>query len=529
MPASNNFFFIVLLFSSLSTGYSQNKGPANKDPEVIYHVFQRSFYDSNDDLHGDLNGLREKLGDLQELGVTSIQLLPLYQSDFYHNYFATDFKKIDPRFGTTKDLIDLIKEIHERGMKIYLDMETQYVTEDHLWYKDSYKNPSSPYTPYLVYNGPGNTQPESIVFNLTELNSYDGTVKKVTSVNLADKNVLEYNYDLFRYFMDPNLDGKFEDGVDGFRLDHMMDDLDWKGKFTGLFEKFWSPLLERLRKTNPKIKFVAEQSNWGSWGEEYFTKGNVDRVFAFRLQGAIASFDKQKLADVADSTFIMTPANDDQVVFIENHDMQRFSTAVRQDPGKLRVGAALNLFLGKLPAIYYGQELGMTGAGGFGKFGKTDGNDIPVREAYEWYTAIDGRGMALWYRNTGPWWDQTNLKAGDGVSLEEQKKDPNSLWNYYKNLLALRKSYAPLATGNYITITNANNSVFSFLRFENNNSLLVTVNLSGEKQTASVVMSQLRDKPKRAVPLLTKGKPILFSDKLDISLAPYGVEVWELK
>jgi len=81
-------------------------------------------------LHGDLNGVRQKLDYLQELGVTSILLLPLYESFYYHNYFAVDFKKIDPEFGTMQDYINLVKEIHWRGMKIYMDMETQYVTED---------------------------------------------------------------------------------------------------------------------------------------------------------------------------------------------------------------------------------------------------------------------------------------------------------------------------------------------------------------------------------------------------------------
>lgn len=99
-------------------------------PEVIYHVVQRSFYDSNGDLQGDLNGLRQKLDYLQDLGVTSILLLPLYQSVYYHNYFSSDFKKIDSTFGTKEDYLNLVKVIHRRGMKLYMDMETQYVTEE---------------------------------------------------------------------------------------------------------------------------------------------------------------------------------------------------------------------------------------------------------------------------------------------------------------------------------------------------------------------------------------------------------------
>src|SRR5688500_4463800 len=105
-------FFILSVFITDSV---------NAQHEVIYHVFQRSFHDSNGDSHGDLKGIKQKLGYLQDLGVTSILLTPLYQSAFYHNYFATDFEKIDPRYGTMEDYFDLVREVHKRGMKIYQD------------------------------------------------------------------------------------------------------------------------------------------------------------------------------------------------------------------------------------------------------------------------------------------------------------------------------------------------------------------------------------------------------------------------
>jgi alpha-amylase len=100
--------------------------------ELIYHVCQRSFYDSNGDLNGDLNGLRQKLDSLQELGVTTILLLSLYEADCYHNCFANDFEKIDPEFGTIEEYIELVKDIHKRVMKIYINTEIQYFTSKHL-------------------------------------------------------------------------------------------------------------------------------------------------------------------------------------------------------------------------------------------------------------------------------------------------------------------------------------------------------------------------------------------------------------
>ena len=138
----------------------------------------------------------------------------------------------------------------------------------------------------------------------------------------------------------------------------------------------------------------------------------------------------------------MLPAGKEQVVFIENHDIDRFASRVDKDPGKERIAAVLNLLLGGIPSIYYGQELGMFGAGGFNKFGNTDANDIPRREAFEWYAADTGKGMALWYKDTGPWWDSTNLKPFDGFH-SRKKGGPRSLWNWYRKLLTCGSECRP--------------------------------------------------------------------------------------
>jgi len=516
---------IVALFLNISSLHSQEK---NQNKEIIYHVLQRSFYDSNGDLHGDLNGLNSKLDYLQELGVTSILLLPLYESVYYHNYFSGNFEKIDDEYGSMQDYINLVKAIHQRGMKIYLDMETQYITEDHLWWKDSYGNPSSKYSDYLVYNDSAHTKPETIIFNLTELKGYDGSTKKITTVNMLSNKVLEYNYTLFAYFIDPDKNGKFDDGVDGFRLDHMMDDLDWKGKFKPLFSQFWTPLLTRLKQLNPSIKIVAEQANWASFGLEYFDHASVDRVFAFRLQQAITSFDKNKIAAMADTTFSVTPDNHQQVVFIENHDMQRFASTVNKNINKEKTAALLNLLLGGIPSIYYGQELGMYGSGGFGKFGNTDGNDIPMREAFEWYKSDTGKGMALWYKNSGPWWDSTNLHPNDGISLEEERNNPNSLWNFYRQIIKLRQSNEALTEGSYKTLQNDNAQVFSFLRYTKNKAVAIVLNLSDAQQKATVNL--------KGETILQHGKnlfgtanTVITNSNLQVDLPAYGATILQVQ
>ena len=479
------FFFVLCM-----AGLWQACGTAQERPvrdEIIYHVFQRSFYDSNGDSHGDLNGLRMKLDYLQELGVTSILMTPLYESFYYHNYYSSDFKAIDPSYGTEADFLELVRDIHRRGMKIYMDMETQYVTEDHPWYKDSYGNPSSPYSAYLLYDDAEQLKPSSIVFDIHELKGYDGTVRKITTVNLLNEKVKQYNQSLFSYWLDPNQDGNFDDGVDGFRLDHMMDTLDNKERLTGLFEKFWVPLIDTLKSVNPAVTIMAEQADWGSYGIDYLEKGGVDWVFGFRIQQAIRSFDKLQVAAYADTTFSHTPPGKNQIIFIENHDIPRFASVVAQDKGKEKVGAALNLLLGGIPSIYYGQEIGMLGDSFFGKYGGiTDANEIPYREAFEWHSDKDGEGMAYWYRDSGPWWDTSTVKSDDGISYEEQKADPESLWNTYKTLIELRKQHPVLIDGQYEPLKNGSADILTFARTNGEQRALVAVNLSPNREQLSV-------------------------------------------
>lgn len=491
--------------------------------EIIYHVFLRSFYDGNGDLNGDLNGLREKLDYIRQLGATAILVTPVCASAYYHNYFADDFEKIDPSYGTMTDWLGLVGAIHAHGMKIYLDVEIQYVTDRQIWYKDSYENPKSPYSDYIIYNGPGNTRPEPIIYNISTLKGYNDSTREVATVNLYSKNVLAYFYKLFRYWMDPGGNGNFSDGVDGFRIDHMMDNLDNKNILPHLFSRFWCPLITKLKKVNPRLVVIAEQANWASFGDEYFKDGCVDRVFAFNLQQAIVSFNKERIAAMADSTFGHTPPGKEQIVFIENHDMERFASAVDQNPGKLRVGAVLNLFTGGIPSIYYGQELGMYGKGGFGRFGNTDGNDIPQREAFEWYKEDTGRGMALWYRNTGPWWDSTNLKPADGISLEEEKADPNSLWNFYREMIRLRQAHPAFASGAYRELKNDNEHVISFLRYLPGRSGIVVVNLSDQVQKVTADLGGTEPAGKKFIRLYGPGDVRTEEGRLITELPPFGV------
>lgn len=492
--------------------------------EVIYHVFQRSFFDSNGDGHGDLKGMEQKLDYLQELGVTSILLTPLYQSEFYHNYFAVDFEKIDPEYGTMSEYLNLVKEIHKRNMKIYQDVEMQYVTQDHVWYKESINNPTSKYSKYVYYLDSLNQKP-FFFYNVPEFTLYDNTKQKIAVVNMNNPEVRKYTFDVLNFWLDPNKDGKFDDGVDGFRFDHMMDDLDNFNKVSNLFRDFWTPVVKDLKKTNPAITIIAEQANWFSLGREYFKNAEVDRVFAFYLSWAIEQLNKKELIKAADSTLTKNPAGKDQIVFIENHDTRRIASVKGMDREKLKVTATLNLLLGGVPLIYYGQELGMQGKQ---MKGTTDGNDISIREAFEWYADANGPGMTFWYKNTGPWWDSTNVKPHDGISLAEQKGDPKSLFNHYKKMIALKKSNPALAYGKYRVVENNHDKFFTFLRYTDTEAVVAVVSLSHLPERVWVKVKG--DKKYTSCTSLFGGSPRKLGAINDfaVELPPYGMQVYKM-
>jgi glycosidase len=475
---------LAALVLAPAPAHAAGQAPAKVRDEVFYQIFVRSFRDSNGDQQGDLKGIEEKLVYLQQLGVSTLLLTPIGPSPFYHNYFLDDLGAIDPTFGTEQEFRHLVRALHQRGMKLYLDMELQYVSGNHVWFTESFQHPGSKYTPYLLYDGPDNTRYQTGFWNKAEVPIYSGRQIRIATVNLLNPEVQKIQTAIFTRFMQPSAPGR-NDGVDGFRIDHMQDNLDDKGTLTNLFARFWTPLFRALKRTKPSVRILAEQADWG-YGDDWLGRGNADMVFAFPMRAAMLSFDKQKLIAAIDETHRKTPAGKRQVLFIENHDVERFASAIGGDVRKAKAGAALNLLLEGIPLIYYGQEIGMTGKQI--KDQSSDGGDIPLREAFPW-TAQVSPGMAVWYKNSGPWWDLSPLATGRGVSLESQLGKPDSLLATYQSLLALRRSHPAFVTGAQNIVENDNPHVLTFERVAGNDRVLVSINLSDEPANARVTMA----------------------------------------
>ncbi|HEY9132987.1 MAG TPA: alpha-amylase family glycosyl hydrolase [Dyella sp.] len=467
---------LVLLAMACSATAATRDVPPDIAPadEVFYQIFVRSFQDSNGDRRGDLRGIVAKLDYLQQLGVTSLLLTPLQPSPYYHNYFATEFKAIDPAYGTLADYTAFIRAAHKHGLKVYLDQEFQYVAEGHPWWRDALGKPDSPLAHRLLWRDAAHTVPEPFL-DRPKWAGYDGRDYGIAMVDLNRPEVRQYFQQLMLFWIDPHNDGSGSDGADGLRIDHMMDDLDHKGLDRNLFAAFWSPMFEALKQRRPSLRILAEQADWG-YGADWLTRGHADMVFAFPLRGALVQLDKLTIVKALRETAAVTPAGKDQVIFLENHDVDRYMSTVGDDMARARAGAAIELTLKGEPLIYYGQELGMRGRA-LKDIPISDGIQIPSREAFRWKADLDAAGSATWYRGDRPWWTQRYSRSYDGTSLEEEQAKPDSLYNWYRKLLALRHTRSELRVGQQTLPCDDASPVLCILREHGARRSLLLVNL----------------------------------------------------
>ncbi|MEO1012724.1 MAG: alpha-amylase family glycosyl hydrolase [Bacteroidota bacterium] len=464
--------------------------------DIIYHVVQRSFYDSNGDRHGDLNGFVQKLGYLKELGVTTILFTPLYESGFYHNYFPTDYMEIDHEYGSKEDYFNFVKAVHAHGMKFLMDMETQYAQSGNIWFDLSYRNPDSEHSDFIYYSDSLNQYPEQIFrpskSELYDFNAWPGLKHNIVYLDLNHPKVKQWMIDFYVYWVDPNGDGRFDDGVDGFRIDHIMDDLDYKGMFTNMYGDFWKPIFDKCKALNPNIFVLGEQSNWNEYGEEMVKASGADAAFGFPLRFALAGeegthdmykepskegakMDPKRFHNVIKESLKRFGGDTYVVNFLENHDTSRWASWVVSNPDQKRSAAALYLLAPGIPSVYYGQELGLPGEP---REWGSDANHIPVREAFPWTWNPDEKGNALFYKDTGEWWEDSfwNGPSIKELALNTQRPDTLSLWNHYRKLINIRKNHAPFRLGNYEPLLTDNTEVIAFKRSYEGNTNFVIVN-----------------------------------------------------
>ncbi len=430
---------------------------------AFMEIFVRSWRDSNGDGVGDLKGLTQSLDHLQDLGVKGIWLMPITTSaDHDHGYATTDFRNIDPDYGSLADFDDLIKAAHARGIGLIMDYVLNHSAADHPFFQDALRNPSSPYRDWYEWR-----QEKPVGWDIwgrdpwvvTPHGSYLATFgAPMPDFNMRNPAVVKYHEDSLKFWLDR--------GIDGFRLDavpHLIENSakEWNDQpesrqLTGHFT--------RLIKSYPGRYVVCEAT---AEPKVYAREDICGGAFAFGLENQIAKAAQGQAEAIQKVAQYYQTAPHTLASFASNHDQfagKRLWDQVAGNQTHYKLAAATYLLLPGTPFIYYGEDIGMSGAQGL-----TD--DPFIRGPYSWAGDTQTAGFT-----TGkPYRALAVNVATHHATLQTQT--PNSLRAFYKDLLTWRNARKSLAQGTYERAS-GQNQVLSYVRRWGSETTWVVINYS---------------------------------------------------
>lgn len=458
---------------------------------TYYEVFVYSFYDSDGDGIGDIQGLIEKLdyindGDdttTDDLGLNGLWLMPIMPSTTYHKYDVTDYCDIDPEYGTLDDFKQLMEECHNRDINVIIDFVMNHTSSKHEWFTTACeylkgldgKEPSESECPYFGYYNFSKEQEAGYYYQVPGTDwYYEGKFwSEMPDLNLENEAV--------RAEMENIVDFWLELGVDGFRLDAAKE---YYSDATESNVKVLSWFNDMVKEKKEDAYIVAEVWTEVDVYAKYYASG-IDSVFNFAFansDGLIANVVKGmggynaasygKSVASLEERFGQYNENYIDAPFYTNHDLGRSAGYFSGDnaEAQLKMSAALNLFMNGSAFVYYGEELGMKGSG----------KDENKRAPMYWSQDAEAEGMC-----DGP----KDMEAFEMKypSLEEQKSDSNSIYNFYKQAVLLRNRYPEIARGTvtYLEELSDKNVCVLMKEYEGSKIFLV-FNISGEEATVDL-------------------------------------------
>ena len=438
---------------------------------VCYEVFVRSFYDSDGDGIGDLNGLTQKLDYIndgnpasrRDLGARCIWLMPVVASPSYHGYDATNYYRVNPQYGSNADFRRFIAAAHRRGIQVLVDMVLNHLSSEHPAFKSALLDPNSPYRSWFRWSqtrpaekGPWGQE----VWHKSPVRDeyYYGIFwEGMPDLNYATPAVREEAKRIARFWLDSM-------GVDGFRLDAVPYLVEEDNQLAGTpgTHAFLREYGSYVRQAAPRSYTVGEV--WDSVGAMLpYYPDQLDSYFAFELSDAILDAVRTGSAaklltgymrlQRAIPAYRWSP-------FLRNHDQTRTMTVFGGDVARAKMAATLLLTLPGLPFVYYGEEIGMTG----------DKPDPRLRTPMHWR-----RGTAAGFTTGLPWEPLQPDSLTANVAAEEH--DAGSLLNLYRELIHLRAANSALAAGEVVPLRASSSAVTAYLRRDGRRAALVVANL----------------------------------------------------
>lgn len=466
------------------------------DPQpstVFYEVFVRSFADSNGDGIGDFKGLTGKLDYLNDgnpntdtdLGIGGIWLMPINPSPSYHGYDVTDYRNINPDYGTLDDFRTFLDEAHQRGIKVIMDLVVNHTSKEHPWFTQSATDKNSPYRDWYVWAEDSGraTSGTSAAGSGNPWHSLRGD----HYLGIFWDGMPDLNFDNPEVRKEMTETGQFwlEQGVDGFRLDaakHIYEDLQ-TDKSQGTTDKnvaWWQEFRSGLNEANPDAYLVGEVWDPSAALIASYLDGALDSGFNFSLAETILSSVKnEKDANIPftlERSYKLYGEKSGgkfvDATFLTNHDQNRVMTQLEGDLPHAKMAASLLLTLPGNPFIYYGEEIGMFGAK----------PDELIREPMRW-TQDDSEGQTTW--------ETAENNAGkQGLSVSEQTGAPDSLLSHYRKLIRMRNAIPALKDGAIQEYATDQPGVTAYVRLTEDQAVLVAHNLTGSPLTVTLDPNQ---------------------------------------
>ena len=535
---------------------------------VFYEVLVRAFFDSDNNGSGDLNGLTEKLDYLQWLGVDCLWLPPFYDSPLRDGgYDIRDFRAVLDEFGTVEDFKVLLDEAHARGIRVITDLVMNHTSDSHEWFQQSRTDPDGPYGDFYVWtDDPDTYSGARIIFVDTEDSNwtYDPVrgqyywhrfFSHQPDLNYDNPAVQEAMLDVLRFWSDL--------GIDGFRLDAVPYLFEREGTNCENLPETHA-FLKRCRKVMdeeyPGRVLLAEANQWPSDVVEYFGDPEVGgdechMAFHFplmpRIFMAVRKQSRFPISEILESTPEI-PSSAQWGIFLRNHDeltlemvtdaerdymyaeyahdprmkanigiRRRLAPLLQNDRTQLELFNALLLSLPGSPVLYYGDEIGM---GDNIWLGDRDGVRTPMQWSPDRNAGFSKADPGRLYLPT----IQDATYGYQAVNVENQASYSNSLLNWVRRLIQVRKRYEAFGLGDFRELNSDTASVLTYLRTYGDEVLLCVNNLSSYPAAVSLDLSEFAG----ATPVELTGSvpfPTIGTDSYQITLPGHGFYWFEIQ
>ena len=482
----------------------------------VYEVFVGSFYDADGDGTGDLNGVTQKLDYIHDLGFRGIWLMPVAPSPTYHKYDVADYTDIDPAYGTREDFRTLAAACRERRMQVIVDLVLNHTSVQHPWFQTAAAylhdlpegaEPDPQACPYVDYYR-FTRQAQGGYAQLADSGWYYEARfwEGMPDLNLDSDAVRREIREIMRYWLN--------EGADGFRLDAVT------SYYTGNADKnieFLSFVNQTAKELDPDCYIVCEGWDSQKVYARYYASG-VDSMFDFAFADAsgiiagtlLGQYTARDFGNMLEKEWQLYESYGPQAVnapFYTNHDMGRSAGYYATDEGdRTKLAQAMNLLAGGKVFLYYGEEIGMKGAG----------RDENKRAPMYWSDDPQAAGMT----KAPPGMDNVQMKF---PSLAEQEKDPYSILNYIREVMRIRNALPVITSGRtWVHQDLTTDDVCVLIREDGVHApALVVYNISPETQTIHTGSTEFHHL--KGV-LTVSAEPVGFRDDT-LTLPPWGTAV----